>query len=138
MGVPNEFVVEVRYRCADIDPAEWDGVVAAAGAPVFYSHAYLAAYERDPLGRIEGFAYLLVRRRRGGSVVAVAPLYYQQYPDPLGCLYAAYPEAAGSPALLTHVWHCYECATRRCCCRMEVRDRPFLCRRSGEVKLEAA
>ena len=32
----------------------------------------------------------------------------------------------------------FECATRRCCCRMEVRDRPFLCRRSGEVKLEAA
>jgi hypothetical protein len=33
----------------------------------------------------------------------------------------------------------FVCATRRCCCcRMEVRDRPFLCRRSGEVKLEAA
>ena len=31
-----------------------------------------------------------------------------------------------------------ECATRRCCVRVEVRDRPFLCRRSGEVKLEAA
>ncbi|MGH3721196.1 MAG: helix-turn-helix domain-containing protein [Pseudonocardiaceae bacterium] len=35
-------------------------------------------------------------------------------------------------------WTCYECATRRCCVRMEVEDRPFLCRRSGEVKLEAA
>ncbi|MGH3833856.1 MAG: helix-turn-helix domain-containing protein [Pseudonocardiaceae bacterium] len=35
-------------------------------------------------------------------------------------------------------WMAYECATRRCCVRMEVRDRPFLCRRSGEVKLEAA
>jgi hypothetical protein len=35
-------------------------------------------------------------------------------------------------------WHQFECATRRCCCRMEVRDRPSLCRRSGEVKLEAA
>ncbi|MGH3426233.1 MAG: helix-turn-helix domain-containing protein [Pseudonocardiaceae bacterium] len=35
-------------------------------------------------------------------------------------------------------WACYECATRRCCVRMEVEDRPFLCRRSGEVKLEAA
>ncbi len=33
----------------------------------------------------------------------------------------------------------FVCATRRCCCfRMEVRDRPFLRRRSGEVKLEAA
>ncbi|MGH3924531.1 MAG: hypothetical protein ACRDTT_17000 [Pseudonocardiaceae bacterium] len=35
-------------------------------------------------------------------------------------------------------WSGFECATRRCCVRMEVRDRPFLCRRSGEVKLEAA
>ncbi len=35
-------------------------------------------------------------------------------------------------------WCCYECATRRCCFRMEVRDHPSLCRRSGEVKLEAA
>ncbi|MGH3722325.1 MAG: helix-turn-helix domain-containing protein [Pseudonocardiaceae bacterium] len=35
-------------------------------------------------------------------------------------------------------WTSYECATRRCCVRMEVEDRPFLCRRSGEVKLEAA
>jgi len=35
-------------------------------------------------------------------------------------------------------WLAFECATRRCCVRMEVRDRPFLCRRSGEVKLEAA
>ena len=32
----------------------------------------------------------------------------------------------------------YECATRRCCCRMEVKDRPFPCCRSGGVKLEAA
>ena len=30
------------------------------------------------------------------------------------------------------------CATRRCCCRMEVKDRQFPCRRSGGVKLEAA
>jgi len=31
-----------------------------------------------------------------------------------------------------------ECATRRCCLRMEVKDRPSPCRRSGGVKLEAA
>ena len=30
-----------------------------------------------------------------------------------------------------------KCATRRCCLRMEVRDRPSPCRRSGGVKLEA-
>jgi hypothetical protein len=34
----------------------------------------------------------------------------------------------------------YECATRRCCCcfPMEVKDRPFVRRRSDEEKLEAA
>jgi putative transposase len=41
--------------------------------------------------------------------------------------------------LLHRLYVLFVCATRRCCCfRMEVRDRPFLCRRSGEVKLEAA
>jgi hypothetical protein len=40
---------------------------------------------------------------------------------------------------LQRIYVFFVCATRRCCCfRMEVRDRPFLCRRSGEVKLEAA
>ena len=35
-------------------------------------------------------------------------------------------------------WRSCWCATRRCCYRMEVKDRPFPCRRSGGVKLEAA
>jgi len=40
---------------------------------------------------------------------------------------------------LTRLYAFFVCATRRCCgFRMEVRDRPFLRRRSGEVKLEAA
>jgi response regulator of citrate/malate metabolism len=38
----------------------------------------------------------------------------------------------------TTVYDYLECATRRCCLRMEVRDRPSPCRRSGGVKLEAA
>jgi hypothetical protein len=32
----------------------------------------------------------------------------------------------------------FGCATRRCCLRMEVKDRPSPRRRSGGVKLEAA
>jgi hypothetical protein len=32
----------------------------------------------------------------------------------------------------------FGCATRRCCLRMEVEDRPSLRHRSGGVKLEAA
>ena len=40
---------------------------------------------------------------------------------------------------LKRIYVLFVCATRRCCCfRMEVRDRPFLRCRSGEVKLEAA
>jgi putative transposase len=40
---------------------------------------------------------------------------------------------------LQRIYVFFVCATRRCCCfRMEVRDRPFLRCRSGEVKLEAA
>jgi transposase len=38
----------------------------------------------------------------------------------------------------TNAWHNALCATRRCCFRMEVKDRPFLRRRSGGLKLEAA
>ena len=35
-------------------------------------------------------------------------------------------------------WHVGLCATRRCCFPMEVKDRPFVRRRSDEEKLEAA
>ena len=41
-------------------------------------------------------------------------------------------------SILVIVWHLLTCATRRCCFRMEVRDRPSPHRRSGGVKLEAA
>jgi hypothetical protein len=45
--------------------------------------------------------------------------------------------AAGRPPV--RLWLRSECATRRCyVVRMEVKDRPFLCRRSGRVKLGAA
>jgi integrase/recombinase XerC len=49
---------------------------------------------------------------------------------------AACEEALGTfPVPICHEW---KCATRRCCCRMEVRDRPSPRRCSGGVKLEAA
>lgn len=93
-------------RIDQVDPDEWDAVVARQRLPVFYSHTFLAAYERHPLTEIDGFRYLVIRR--GGGAVAVLPAYLQRRPDPLGCLADAFPEAAGEPALLTHSWHCYD------------------------------
>jgi predicted N-acyltransferase len=101
-----DLVAEVAGAFADVDAEAWDAVVEATGAPVFYSAGYLRAYERDPLGQVDGVAYLTLRER--GAAVAVAPLYLQHRADPLGHLRGAYPEAAGESALLSHVWHCYD------------------------------
>src|SRR5205807_2142702 len=100
-------VVERADELDRIDPAEWDRVVKEAQAPVFYSHAFVAAYHHAPLAPIDGCTYLVVRRRRDGTAVAVIPAYLQRRPDPIGCLTAAYPEVRGA-ALLSHVWHCYD------------------------------
>lgn len=93
-------------RIADVDPVKWDAVVRERGLPVFYSHTFLAAYERHPLTPIEAFRYLMISR--DGRPVAVLPAYLQHDPDPLGCLAPAYPGACGGPALLSHSWHCYD------------------------------
>jgi len=52
-------------------------------------------------------------------------------------------ELAESAVIVHDRYQNYECATRRCCCccccfPMEVKDRPFVRRRSDEEKLEAA
>ena len=50
-------------------------------------------------------------------------------------------ELAATGSVIVHDrYQNYECATRRCCCcfPMEVKDRPFVRRRSDEEKLEAA
>lgn len=98
--------VEFSRSITEIDAADWDAVVRRAGAPVFYEHAYVSAYERSPLTEIDAFAYFVVRQN--DEPVAVAPAYLQTDADPLRCLYAAYPEARDQPALLSHVWHCYD------------------------------
>jgi hypothetical protein len=82
-------------------------VVTEAGAPVFYSHGFVAAYHRAPLAPIDGYTYLVVRRRGDDKAVAVVPAYLQHSPDPIGCLAPAYPEVRGA-ALLSHVWPCYD------------------------------
>jgi hypothetical protein len=61
---------------------------------------------------------------RAGLVEAVAPSY-KGFRFPV--------------EIISHgVWLYYRVRHEALLFRMEVRDRPFLCRRSGEVKLEAA
>ena len=98
--------VEFSRSIREIDAADWDAVVHAAKAPVFYEHAYVSAYEQSPLTNIDSFAYFVVRDK--DKAVAVTPAYLQTAADPLRCLYEAYPEARDQPALLSHTWHCYD------------------------------
>ncbi|MFD5830843.1 GNAT family N-acetyltransferase [Lentzea sp. NPDC060358] len=81
-------------------------MVHRTGAPVFYRHAYLSAYEHAPLTDVESFAYFVARD--GGRAVAVTPAYLQTVADPLRRLHETYPEAHGERALLSHAWHCYD------------------------------
>ncbi|MFI6095466.1 GNAT family N-acetyltransferase [Lentzea sp. NPDC051213] len=81
-------------------------MVRSSGAPVFYEHAYVSAYEQAPLTDVDSFAYFVVRQ--GDRPVAVAPAYLQSAADPLRRLHGAYPEARDQPALLSHAWHCYD------------------------------
>lgn len=90
----------------DLDAAEWDAVVASAGAPAFYSTTYLGAYEREPLSDVAATSYLQVRE--GDRLVAAVPLYLMPRPDPLGLLRTGFPVADGEAALLSHNWHCYD------------------------------
>ena len=51
-------------------------------------------------------AYLVARA--GGDPVAVLPVALHPTADPLGGLRGAHPGIEQGPALLSHVWHCYD------------------------------
>ncbi len=105
MNQASGIAVEVVRSIEAVDPGEWRRTVARADAPVFYSYEYLAAYERHPLGAFAGGRYLLVRSR--GELIAVFPCYLQPRGDPLG-VFANSPVTATNPAVLGHVWYCYD------------------------------
>lgn len=98
--------VEFSNSIRKIDAAEWNSVVHASGAPVFYEHAYLSAYEQTPLIGADQVGYFVVRD--GEQPVGVLPVHLQSDANPLRRLHEAYPEALGQPALLSHTWHCYD------------------------------
>lgn len=89
-----------------LDENEWDAIVSACGAPVFYRHRYLRSYARSPLTAVKLFRYFVVREN--GRPVAVLPLSLIDGLDPLGQLGARYPVTGAERGLLSHVWHCYD------------------------------
>jgi hypothetical protein len=90
----------------DVDREEWHRVIDAAGAPVFYDHRFLRAYERAPLQDTEAFFYLVL-----GQPAAVAlPAYVQSTNDAIGTISGlGLPGwSPGDRIVLTHVAHCYD------------------------------
>jgi predicted N-acyltransferase len=98
--------VRVYPSIEEIDREEWSGVIDAAGAPVFYDHAFLRAYERAPLQETGAFFYLMF----GQPANAVLPAYVQSTEDAIGTISGlGLPgRAPGDRILLTHVAHCYD------------------------------
>lgn len=92
----------------DLTSTGWDELVRMTGAPVFYESAYLKAYHEHPLGQIERFGYLVVTERKAELPAAVLPVALHTQADPLGNLRGVEPRIEGAPALLSHVWHCYD------------------------------
>ena len=90
------------------------------------SIAGVACYR--PGDRPHLFYHLHVYRRRKGEAKGFT---WADYRD----LITAAHHSLSAP--MVWVWDNLKCATRRCCLRMGVRDRPSPCRRSGGVKLEA-
>jgi predicted N-acyltransferase len=101
--LPDELHVDVAHRVDDINAADWSRVVAQSTAPVFYGLDYLRSYEAYPVGSFAGACFLTAYL--GRQPVAVLPVFRQPRPDPLGLLP---PGAADHPALLGHVWYCYD------------------------------
>jgi predicted N-acyltransferase len=105
-----ELRVDVCESIAEVDREAWNGLVEAAGAPVFYDHDFLAAYERARLEPEIASSYLLVREKVSGELVAAAPVYVFDPVDPFDNLPHTDPafdlrERRGS---VTHIWHCYD------------------------------
>lgn len=86
---------------------EWDELMTAARAPVFYRRPFLRAFEHYPLHPVLRTAYILVRDG-DGVLQSAQPAFLQRDVDPMQVIHAHYPQALGRTALLTHVWHCYD------------------------------
>ncbi|MGW7519515.1 GNAT family N-acetyltransferase [Streptomyces sp. NPDC054796] len=102
----SDYDSEIRLSIDDVGP-EWDELMTVARAPVFYRRPFLRAFERHPLHAVERTAYLLIRDH-SGTLQAALPACLQSGVDPMRVIHDHFPHAVGQPALLSHVWHCYD------------------------------
>src|SRR5882757_7178921 len=87
--------------------SEWDELMTAARAPVFYRRPFLRAFEHYPLHPVLRTAYILVRDGHG-VLQSAQPAFLQRDVDPMQVIHNHYPQALPHTSLLTHVWHCYD------------------------------
>ncbi|MBQ1083483.1 GNAT family N-acetyltransferase [Nocardiopsis sp. B62] len=99
--------VAIEPDTGTLDTRACERLVRETGAPVFYSPAFLRAFEAFPLHSVERGAHILVHDG-AGRAHAVLPVYLQRGVDPMGALAANRPGSLDHPVLLSHVWHCYE------------------------------
>jgi predicted N-acyltransferase len=116
--------VDVAETISAFTPGEWDAVVERAGAPVFYRHAMLLAYEKAPLQAIEGVRYLAIRDAPRSELLAVLPFYLAPRPSTgrgrqLAALTHALhwfetcaPAARADDAILDALWDAFQAASR--------------------------
>ena len=98
--------VEVHEDVAEIP--DWDDLMGASGAPVFYSSAFLTAYRKAELLPADAYAYLMLRDA-DGSPRAALPATLMPRMDPAGSLAVYEPGIAARPlGLVSHAWHCYD------------------------------
>src|SRR5207253_2965545 len=95
----SQLTVEIAPSIDAVSHAEWDAVVEASGAPVFYRYDVLRAYEQKPLQEIAGTRYLLARRN--SHLMGVLPLYVLPHGR------ARLPGGSGV-VLVTHAPHRWE------------------------------
>jgi CelD/BcsL family acetyltransferase involved in cellulose biosynthesis len=87
---------------------DWDELMRACGAPVFYGSGFLTAYRKAELLPADAYAYLLVRDANRAPRAAL-PVTLLPRMDPAGLLSVYEPALAARPqGLISHAWHCYD------------------------------
>ncbi|MCI0688388.1 MAG: hypothetical protein L0Y54_14305, partial [Sporichthyaceae bacterium] len=109
-GDHRTLIVDTYHDPRALPALGWDEMVRAEGAPVFYRSDYLTAYHDSPLALVDRFGYMVIRDGSSpeSPPVALLPVALHRRPDPLGLLRLAHPGIEAEPALLSHVWHCYD------------------------------